>query len=104
MSDTSGIREDAEAGMGRSPSLKSMSLIVGILLGIVSLAGAAGGYFDNRIDTVEHELRGHKENSTIHRTAEEGRAIERADADFKQFVRERLISIENRIDNMERRQ
>lgn len=82
-----------------------ITAIVGVIVGIATVLGLIfGRTVDTRLSNVETDLGTHTDNTAIHRTAEESRVVERADADFKQFVRERLISIENRIDNMERRQ
>lgn len=90
--------------------LKSISLVIGIIVGTITILGASAGYFNNRIDStnirvdrVESQLLQHKENTSIHRTSEEARAVERGDTEFREFVKSRLISIEHRIENLERR-
>jgi hypothetical protein len=92
-------------------SIERIGGVLGIVVAVLTIVGAVFGYaVDDRITTNKHgiegvgtELRAHKDNSAIHRTAEEARVYERAEEDrWNQLFRE-LEQINKRIDNLERR-
>lgn len=91
-------------------TLKTTSTVIGIILGALSILGAFTGYFNSelgttnqRVDGVQRELREHKENTAIHRTAEEGRAWERGEQAKWELLMDRLQSIDKRLEKLEAR-
>ena len=90
--------------------LKSTGTVVGIIGGLIAILATVVGAFtqridkvDLRVDGVESELRQHKDNSAIHRTAEEGRAFERGEQAKWELLMDRLQSIDKRLEKLEAR-
>lgn len=89
--------------------------IVGTVASVIAVVVVVVGFvysqsYDGRISTNEEniktlqtDVKQHKDNSSIHRTTEEARAVEKADAEFRDFVKTRLSNIESKVDNLERR-
>jgi hypothetical protein len=81
---------------GRFDALRtSTRWLIGILLPVI--LGVLGFLYQASTKTREI-LDSHKENSAIHRTPEETAAEQRADAEWKEYVRESLQRIERRLD------
>jgi hypothetical protein len=69
--------------------------LVGILLPV--LLGVIGFLYQANTKTREI-LDSHKENSAIHRTPEETAADQRAEVEWKEYVKESLRRIEQKVD------
>lgn len=81
---------------GRFDALRaSTRWLIGIILPI--LLGVLGFLYQANTRTREI-LDAHKENSEIHRTREEIAAKDRAEAEWKEYVRESLRRIEQKVD------
>jgi hypothetical protein len=92
-------------------TLNNVGTAVKIFVGLLTIVGIVFGLsFDNRIERNQTDVRAvsttlqqHKDNSGIHRTAEEAREFESGqDARWNQLFRE-LDQLNKRIDNLERR-
>lgn len=64
----------------------------------VSVILAFMGYLFLLVNGVARDLQSHKENSEIHRTREEVLAKERAEVEWKEYVKESLRRIEQKVD------
>jgi hypothetical protein len=77
---------------------------------LVTIATLVLRAYDVRIDTVDTRVNGvqtqltqHKDNTSIHRTAEEGRAWERGEQVWRELLMDRLQSIDKRLEKLEGR-
>lgn len=64
----------------------------------VSVLLAFLGYLFTMVNGLAGDLRSHKENSEIHRTREEVLAKEKAEVEWKEYVKESLRRIEQKVD------
>jgi hypothetical protein len=90
-------------------SIERIGGVLGIVVAVLTIVGAVFGYaVDDRITTNKHgiegvgtELRAHKDNSAIHRTAEEARVYERGEQAKWELLMDRLQSIDKRLEKLE---
>ncbi len=87
-------------------TLGSVASVLAVLVMIVTLiySMSYGGRIEQNSQDIHDtrvELRGHKENMIIHRTAEEGRAWERGEQVWRELLMDRLQSIDKRLEKLE---
>lgn len=86
---------DSRFAVGRNWILGVLGVIVTLLV-TVALNLSAG------TSKVATDLQEHKEKAGIHRSPEEVAAKDRADAEFKEYVKESLQRIERKVDRSAR--
>jgi hypothetical protein len=90
---------------------RTVGAVLGIIVGVITVLGIVFGIaFSSRIETnakditnVRVDLQGHKDNTGIHRTAEEGKERERGERVWRDLLMDRLQSIDKRLERLETR-